>query len=183
MKKAVGIGSLTLVLTFFAGLCAAESKSAPAESLAVQLEAALTCRTPVFDGRQAEALVQLERVGAVVIDRQPGELPDLVYVFPSPIKVASMTVLSIRFVGGSGSILFARAVGSEAQMRGFAQRMGAKPNPKLRWRLDGYEAMTAQYAKVKPLRPGLDDVAPRFVVGQTPGEANTFEWGCRSFDG
>ena len=183
MKKAVGIGSLTLVLTFFAGLCAAESKSAPAESLAVQLEAALTCRTPVFDGRQAEALVQLERVGAVVIDRQPGELPDLVYVFPSPIKVASMTVLSIRFVGGSGSILFARAVGSEAQMRGFAQRMGARPNPKSRWSSDGYEAMTAHYASARPPRSGLDEVAPRFVVGQTAGDDSTFVWRSRSFDG
>jgi hypothetical protein len=43
--------------------------------------------------------------------------------------------------------------------------------------------MTAQYAQVKPLRPGLDDVAPRFVVGQTPGDDNIFQWGCRSFDG
>jgi hypothetical protein len=183
MKKYGGIGALTLALVFFVGPCAAESNSAYAENLAAQLEAALTCRAPVFDGRQVDALVQLERVGAVVVDRQPGELPDLVYYFPSPIKVASLSILSIRFVGGSGSIFFARAIGREAKMRGFARRTGAKPNPKLRWSLDGYEAMTAQYAVVKPLRPGVDDVAPRFVVGQTPGDERTFEWGCRSFDG
>ena len=183
MNKKGGIGSLALALAFFAGPCFAEINSAYAKELAAQLEAALTCSTPIFDGRQADALVQLERVGAAMIDRQPGELPDLVYVFPSPIKVASLTVLSIRFVGGSGSIFFARAVGNAAQMRSFAKRMGAKPNSKSRWSLDGYEAMTAQYAKIKPLRPGFDDIAPRFVVGQALGRDNIFEWGCRSFDG
>jgi hypothetical protein len=183
MKKVFVICGLFFAIAFGHGLCAASPRLAPADDLAAQLEASLTCRAPVFDGRQVNVLAQLERMGAVVIDRQPGELPDLVYYFPLPIKVASLTVVSIRFVGGSGSIFFAQSSGSAAQMRGFAQRMGAKLNHKSRWNLDGYEAMTAQYAKVKPLRPGFDDVAPRFVVGQTPGDDNTFHWGCRSFDG
>ncbi|XVJ69393.1 MAG: hypothetical protein HEQ39_06870 [Rhizobacter sp.] len=183
MKRGGGINALMLVLAFGALPCTAHSSSTPDGDLAAQLAAALTCRAPVFDGRQADARVRLERIGAVVVDRQPGELPDLVYYFPSPIKVASLTVVSIRFVAGSGSFFFARSVGSSPEMRGFAQRMGAKPNPEMRWSLDGYEAMSARYVKTQPLRPGLDDIAPRFVVGQDQGDDNTFHWGCRSFDG
>jgi hypothetical protein len=183
MKKVFVICGLFFPLAFGHGLCAASPRLAPADDPTTQLEAALACRAPVFDGRQVNVLAQLERVGAVVIDRQPGELPDLVYYFPLPIKVASSTVVSIRFVGGSGSIFFAQSSGNAAQMRAFAKRMGAKPNLRYRWNLDGYEAMTAQYARVKPLRPGFDSLAPRFVVGQTPGDDNTFHWGCRSFDG
>lgn len=184
MKKTFGASGLLVALTlvFVHGLGTAQTRPVFSGDLAAQLEASLTCRAPVFDGRQPNALAQLERAGAVFWDRQPGELPDLIYYFPSPIKVASLPVVSIRFVGGSGSIFFAQSSGSAAEMRGFAQRMGAKLNHRNRWRLDGYEAMTAQYAKVQPLRPGLDDMAPRFVVGQTPGDDNTFHWGCRSFD-
>lgn len=183
MKKILGRAGYLLALVFAQGLCMAQPAAATTDNVAAQLEAALTCRAPVLDGRQANALTQLESVGAVVLDRQPGELPDLIYYFPVPIKVASLTVVSIHLVGGSGSVFFARSIGNTVQMQSFAKRMGAKPNPKKRWNLDGYEAMTAQYAKISPLRMGLDDIAPRFVVGQVPGDDGTFHWGCRSFDG
>lgn len=144
--------------------------------------AALRCETDFPDARNNGLAEQLRRQGVVVIDRAPGENLDLLYVFPEPLTVAGTRVSSVVVRGGSGSIVAARASGDPDD---FARRVGLRPQPRRLWAMDGYGALPAQYARTMKPRFGIDESAPRVVMGRdlvTP-KRTEFLWGCRSYDG
>lgn len=166
---------------------AGSSGAAPAvsatsqDSLAAFFSDALHCRTSFPDGRDEALAQRLRAQGVTMVDRAPGELLDLLYLFATPLDIDGTLVSSVTVRGGSGSIVAARASGS---LQALAKRTQAQPLAHSRWNSEGFGELQAQYTRAMPLRHGLDETPPRLVMGRATGDApGTLRWGCRSYDG
>lgn len=160
--------------------CACAPALADQAALTIEFGAALRCETDFPDARDPAVGERLRRLGAVVIDRAPGENLDLLYLFPQSLMIDGTEVASVTVRGTSGSIVSARAFGD---MHAFTRRMKANPHPMPSWGLDGYGEISARYVRTMPPRPKLDETAPMLVIGPAPELGSTaFRWGCRSFD-
>lgn len=162
--------------------CAGSPAIADSTELDGIFAGALRCETDFPDARNPADGERLRRLGAVAVDRAPGETLDLLYFFPRPLEIEGTQITAVTVRGSSGSIVMAQARGD---MQVFVRRMQAKPHPRRLWALDGYGDVSARYARVMPLRPQVDDgTPPLLVIGPAPvPTSGTFRWGCRSFDG
>ncbi len=163
------------------GLCIAGAAQAITtdHELERHFERALTCRSDVVDPREPQTLGFLLSRGVKVDNLDEQGLPDFSFTFAKPLRIRGTAVSVVRWAAGSGGIFYAEANGAIAPFVKLAQ---ASPHPAAQWVDDGYDRMPAQYARIMPKRPGLDEFAPLWVIGQrTPGA--TFQWGCRYFDG
>ncbi|WP_280190994.1 hypothetical protein [Delftia sp. PS-11] len=170
-----------LLLAALAGsACAAPASATAQSSLAAFFADALHCRTGFPDGRDEALAQRLRTHGVTVVDRAPGELLDLLYIFATPLDIDGTRVSSIAVRGGSGSIVAARATGS---LQALAKRTQARPMARNRWNLEGFGELPAQYTRAMPMRPGLDETPPRLVMGHEAGDTpDALRWGCRSYD-
>ena len=163
------------------GLCMASTTQATPRDheLERRFERALTCRDNMVDPREPQTLGFLLSRGVKVHNFDEQGLPDLSITFAKPLHIRGTTVHTVRWAAGSGGIFYAEATGAMAL---FVKQSQAVPRPVAQWSDGGYDRMPAQYGRTMPKRPGLDEFAPLWVIGQaTPGA--TFQWGCRYFDG
>lgn len=157
----------------------AAQANAPEAELAQRFDRALTCRSDAIDPRDPQTLGFLISRGVRVSNNEPEGLPDFSFVFEKPLRIRGTTIHQVRWAADSGAIFYADATG---EMKSFVKQAHASPHPANRWIDDGYGRMPAQFARAMPKRPGIDEFAPLWVIGQPQPGAN-FHWGCRSFDG
>lgn len=142
---------------------------------------ALHCRTDFPDGRDPALAGRLRASGVDVLDRAPGETLDLLYRFATPLRIDGTEVPAVVVRGDSGTIVVAHARGD---MEDFARRMQAAPHAPDRAAIDGFGELDVQYSRVMPVRAGVDETAPRLVIGRgIEAAAQAFRWGCRAYDG
>lgn len=142
---------------------------------------ALHCRGDFPDGREPAMAERLRAAGVAFTDRAPGEIIDLLYRFPQPLKIDGTEIPAIVVRGDSGVVVIAQARGD---MDDFVRRMQATPHAPDQAAADGFGELDVLYSRAMPPRPGVDETAPRLVIGRgIEAAAYAFRWGCRSYDG
>lgn len=142
---------------------------------------ALHCRAGFPDGRDPAMAERLRASGVEFTDRAPGEIIDLLYRFPQPLKIDGTEIPAVVVRGDSGVVVIAQARGD---MEDFVRRTQAAPHPQDQAALDGFGELDVQFSRAMPPRPGVDETAPRLVIGRGIEAATyAFRWGCRSYDG
>lgn len=142
---------------------------------------ALHCRTDFPDGRDPAMAERLRAAGVEFTDRAPGGTIDLLYQFAAPLKIDGTEVPAIVVRGDSGVVVIAQARGD---MDDFVRRVQAAPHAPDQVAADGFGELDVLYSHAMPLRPGMDEIAPRLVIGRgIEAAAYAFRWGCRSYDG
>jgi len=142
---------------------------------------ALHCRGSFPDGRDPATAERLRASGVEFTDRAPGEVIDLLYRFPQPLKIDDTAIPAIVVRGDRGVVVIAQARGD---MDDFVRRMQAVPHAPDQAAADGFGELDVLYSRAMPLRPGVDNIAPRLVIGRgIEAAAYAFRWGCRSYDG